>query len=323
MSPEAEAGKSEAQTQTGSDKFVDIGHPTGDRARLFKQGDLPDVHDEMQKRGVPDAGVIDPLTLETPVDKITLATEVAPTEATPITTETTSKWKRWVAGLIGGAVLTGVGIAVGSAMSGDDTEPNRSETSTSAGATPTSEGEGVGPSEVPTPEVPENIEMLMLQPQGTAEELLGNSAAVISGIINARVEAGVPVPNDADLQYLLDSNANSGDIAAFKSYVQSLAGNVVEMRQLREEQGADPDVDIAIYSNFVSGEPTADGGFVIESQDEYWAIGEDGQASGTILDNLDTHRYTFIRTDVQLPNGSFKNTFVLSKFENIQQTATE
>lgn len=125
MSPEAR--KPETPTQTGSDKFVDIGHPTGDRVRPFKQGELSDVHDKMQERGVPAPGDIHPLTLEVDVNKI------------PLDPETQSKWYTKTAAKVAGVVLALTGVASGIvAATGGDDEPTgpRKQPSVSAPANP-------------------------------------------------------------------------------------------------------------------------------------------------------------------------------------------
>ncbi|MEO5499436.1 MAG: hypothetical protein ABIR46_02980 [Candidatus Saccharimonadales bacterium] len=154
MSPEAPKPDT-TSVQTGSDKFGDIGHPT-DRVREFKQGDLqdPEIHEALLREGVPDTIPIHPDTLETPVNKIPLETK-----------EKTSSWKKWVAGLVGGAVLAGGGASVGNAMSGDSSadeprvEPSASATSNPGEKTPVTSVEKsdevvniIGVETIPTPE---------------------------------------------------------------------------------------------------------------------------------------------------------------------------
>lgn len=100
-----EADKPSAQTQAGSDKFVDGHHPV-ERVRPFKDGDLTDVHDELLQRGVPDTVPIDPDTLHLtqPVDKI-------PLYHPEILTAPEKKRKKGL--LIGlGGVAAGVGLSV-------------------------------------------------------------------------------------------------------------------------------------------------------------------------------------------------------------------
>lgn len=184
MSPEA--GKPEAQTQTGSDKFVEGLHPT-DGVRPFNdaKGDLPDVHETLLERGAPEASAIDPITLDVTVDKVQLptteatdvttevapATETLPTETSPVTTETApaktekkSGWKRWVAGLLAGAALTGGGVVASKAMGGNDTEAPRSEPSASASPTP-----GGGETEINPDTDPVSIDNIKIRP--TPEQL--------------------------------------------------------------------------------------------------------------------------------------------------------
>lgn len=118
MSPEA----NKPDTQTGSEHFVEGIHPT-DRVRPFKQGDLPDVHDDLIERGVPDTVTIHPDTLETDVDKIPLDSM----------TEKKSSWKKWTAGAIGAAVFAGGGfVAAKSLGNSDSPTPPEREPSVSA-----------------------------------------------------------------------------------------------------------------------------------------------------------------------------------------------
>lgn len=127
MSPEA----NKPDTQIGSDKFVDIDHPT-DRARVFKHGELSDVHEALIEERMPDtAGDIDPHTLEVPVDKIPIApVETIPTVSTPETSPKKRRLATAVAGIVGAAVLGG-GLAVYKSAQSD--EPTREGTSVSSG----------------------------------------------------------------------------------------------------------------------------------------------------------------------------------------------
>jgi hypothetical protein len=132
MSPEASKPETQA-TQTGSGKFVEIGHPTNDRVRLFKRGKLSDVHDDLQDLGVPPASDIDPITLEVIVDKIPIDPIDKP--ESPVTPSWYQKKATKVAGVVLG--LTGV-VAAGAATMGGDTDPTapRSEPTASAPVNP-------------------------------------------------------------------------------------------------------------------------------------------------------------------------------------------
>lgn len=316
MSPEAN------DNQVTKPKFDTSEHPEG--GRPFNDGStLPDVA-RLNPDGTletdlvvehADVSKIDPNTHDVDFDKVPLL-DTAPAPSTETLPANKSK-KGLLIGI--GSAAAGVGLTAAAFLGlsgGDKADAPRPIDATSAPAAPSPEA--------PTPtEAFDLFENNMLYPEGTAREVLGNYATIVSNVINARVEAGVPVADDTDLQYLINSNASPEDVAAFKSFVQSMAGNVVEARQLREEHGLDNDIRLNVYSNFVSSTPTADGGFVIEAQDEYWAIDKDDQQVGEIIANLDTHIYTFVRSDVLLPDGSLKNTLTLAKFENVQNTTTE
>lgn len=321
MSPEA--SKPEAQTQTGSDKFVEGYHPV-EGVQPFKQGDLPDVHEEMLKRGVPDHSPIDPDTLEVPVDKIPLQPSEEVTETAPVKTENAPAWKKWIASLVGGAVLAGGGVAIGSALSGDDATEPRVEPAASATPTPGSaEGEGESPDNtVEEGEDPISIEDLpMLEAGGTAESVQGNFDVVISDIVNDRVEAGVPVSTGEDLQYLTSNTMDTFAKERFDQFVQDMATYVTEEKQRREANGIDSNITMSLYSTIITQEPTAEGGFIIVADDEYNAMDKDGMLSGVVVANLDRHEYTYTREVVQLPNGTEKETFVLSGFKALNKSA--
>ena len=167
MSPEAD--KPSAQTQAGSDKFVEGHHPV-ERVRPFKDGDLPDVHEELLERGIPDTVPIDPETLEVPVDKIPLA----PATETETETETPhGKSKRGL--LIGiGSAAAGAAIAIttffGFSGHGDEApkaQPTASATPNPGEGTNTgTQGEGEAPGnstgneKEPTPEAPTGTEVI-------------------------------------------------------------------------------------------------------------------------------------------------------------------
>lgn len=134
MSPDS--GKPEAQTQIGSDKFVGGIHPV-EGVQPFKQGDLPDVHEELLERGVPDTVTIHPETLEVPVDKIPLPTPE---------TETPKKSRKGL--LIGlGSAAAGVGVAVSAflGLSGHDADAPKAQPTVSASPNP---GEATQPAPV-------------------------------------------------------------------------------------------------------------------------------------------------------------------------------
>ena len=181
-------------------------------------------------------------------------------------------------------------------------------------------------SAAPNPETqapdPVDSEVRMLSTSGTAEEVLGNYDYLVSEIINERANAGVPVSTGEDFQYLFPTELNPADAELFDSFVQRMANDLVEARKLRAEHKIDADINFNMYSNLVSSEPTADGGFVVVSKDEYWAVKPEGGQVGTVTANLDPHRYTFSRTVLTLPDGSQKDTLVLSGFENIETPAS-
>ena len=168
MSPEA--GKPDVQTKTGSSEFVEGIHPTdGVRAFNDAKADLPDVHDALLKRGVPESpGAIDPVTLDVPVDKIEVPAQVdsdaltaSPVESTPIlppteTAEPTTatpekKSKRGL--LIGlGSAAAGVGLTVAAFLGLDGSDKEAPNPTASASATP-NPSETAAPTT--TPETPE------------------------------------------------------------------------------------------------------------------------------------------------------------------------
>lgn len=298
-------------------------HPEG--IREFKDGTtLPDLARELEdgtlETTLPipgDVSHIDPVTHNVAFDKVPTL-DRSPTPVLAPSPEVSRKKRK---GILMGVGSAAAGASLATAVflglnGGDKADTPRPIDATSAPAEPTPEA--------PTPtEAFDLFENNMLYPEGTAEEVLGNYNTLVSKIINARVDAGVPVPNNEDLRYLVNPVAAPGDLASFESFVQSMAARVVEARRLYEENDLDSNIDINVYSNFISSTPTPDGGFVIEAQDEYWAIASDGQQYGNITANLDTHIYTFSRADVPLPDGSFKNTLVLTTFETVQNTTTE
>lgn len=124
MSPEA--SKPENNTQIGSERFQEGLHPT-DGVRPFKQGDLPDVHESLLGRGVPEVSQIDPHTLEVAVDKVPLTS-----------TETTEKKSKAlkIGGAIGAVILAG-GAALGIGTMNNEA-PTRETTSASPETEPSS-----------------------------------------------------------------------------------------------------------------------------------------------------------------------------------------
>lgn len=309
MSPEANS--EQGQDQATTSKFDTSVHPEGVR-EFGKHGDLSEmarVNDEGELEtniSIPaHPGVINPHTHEVEVEKVQ-----------PLTPIEQRNSKRGLIIGVGSAAATAVLTAAAfmGLSGGEKAEPNRTETSTSVSPTPEV------PTTPPTPEVPADIEQYMLQPSGTAPEVLANYSTVVSHIINERADAGAPVPTDEDLHYLLGPGAASPDLDAFKQFVQDKANNVIEARKLYQEQGHSGDIDIYVLTTLISSEPIPGGGFVIVAQDEYEALDASGMGAGSIILNRDTHRITFTRSDVLLPNGSYKNTFVTSKFETIQPT---
>lgn len=132
MSPEA--SKPENNTQIGSERFQEGLHPT-DGVRPFKQGDLPDVHESLLGRGVPEVSQIDPHTLEVAVDKVPLTS-----------TETTEKKSKALK--IGGAI--GAVILAGGAALGIGTMNNEAPTRETTSASPENEpSSATGENEAP------------------------------------------------------------------------------------------------------------------------------------------------------------------------------
>lgn len=176
MSPEAQ----KPQPQVDS-KFIEGHHPT-DNVRPFKQGDLADVHDSLLERGIPEASQINPDTLEVAVDKVALAPE-----------KKTPSWKKWIAGLVGGAVLAGGGY--GAAKFGESDRTLETTTPTPNASAPAVAGETattapeqskntVDISRVAGEPTPEQIQAAMTYNLSVAEYPTAADVAVVIGDIS-------------------------------------------------------------------------------------------------------------------------------------------
>jgi hypothetical protein len=112
-------------------------HPEGVRPFNADKGDLVDVAPHLE---VPqDPSVIDPVTRNVEFDKVELAPAPAAPEVLVSPDPETKKpagWKKWVAGLVGGAVLAGGGVMAGKAMGGNEVTEARDEAVASAPANP-------------------------------------------------------------------------------------------------------------------------------------------------------------------------------------------
>lgn len=112
-------------------------HPEGVRPFNPDKGDLVDVAPHLE---VPaDPSVIDPVTRNVEFDKV----EVTPAPVAP-EAKKPAGWKKWIAGLVGGAVLAGGGVMAGKALGGDEPTEPRNEPAASAPANP---GETAAPAE--------------------------------------------------------------------------------------------------------------------------------------------------------------------------------
>jgi hypothetical protein len=203
MSPEA--GKPEAQTQTGSNEFVQgTEHPT-DGVRVFGRGDLPDVADTLLERGVPDTIPIDPETLEVPVDKVPLATPETARPAIVTPEEATKKSRKGL--LIGlGSAAAGVGVTVAAflGLSGNDHEAQNPQPTATSSASP-------------TPQTPETtgtgIELSDIKKQPSTEVInyVANTPILVEGKPNAEgaLQAVVTMGNYMNIY------RNSGQLGDF------------------------------------------------------------------------------------------------------------
>lgn len=138
MSPEASNPQGPQETQNLDTSI----HPEGVRPFNPDKGDLVDVAPHLE---VPqDPSVIDPVTNNVAFDKV----ELAPAPIVPETTETKKPagWKKWIAGLVGGAVLAGGGVVAGKAMGGEDPDPTMARDKSAASA-PANPGETAAPTE--------------------------------------------------------------------------------------------------------------------------------------------------------------------------------
>jgi hypothetical protein len=161
-----------SETTTGSEKFVDGHHPT-DGVRPFKQGDLSEVENRLLERGVPEIHTIDPHTLDVPVEKFDLNTP-----------EKQPGWRKWVAGLVGGAVLAGGGYGAAKLGDGEATSPQTIPEAPVASA-PATPGEA-------TPTPLEEAEQASA-PENSAPEKQNS----VVGEANVTLEgANVKVPNE-------------------------------------------------------------------------------------------------------------------------------
>lgn len=202
MSPEASNPQDQGPQNT---KDIDTSaHPEGLRRFNEEKGTLADVAPHLE---VPDdASPIDPVTGNVEFTKVELTqTEVAPP---PVVApeKKPAGWKKWVASLVGGAVLAGGGVAAGKAMGGEDNsvEP-RSDQSTSA--LPNT------PQESPTPETnvgteatgeaiiadlnkkatPEQIQYVIDNPVNIAEApTVGDALAALSDRLTVVMNSGEP-----------------------------------------------------------------------------------------------------------------------------------
>lgn len=175
MSPEANNPQGPRETQN-LDTTI---HPEGVRPFNADKGDLVDVAPHLE---VPaDPSVIDPVTRNVEFDKV----EVTPVPTAP-ETEKPAGWKKWVAGLVGGAVLAGGGVMAGKALGGEPTEP-RSEPSVSASPEPGSApGEGEAPDNTTGGENPNETE-------GTPETPTGGEVVAPVDKYPTAIDAIVPL----------------------------------------------------------------------------------------------------------------------------------
>lgn len=335
LTPEAPQAPDKKQGSTDFDKNL---HPTDGIRPFNRDGALSEeLVGRLEERGVPHANTIDPVTLGVEVDKINLspntsepihtAPELDPRTpnhmappALPSNTETAEQPPKnhrslWVGiGATAASATAAVALTLG-LTGGDKVQAGPVEQETTSVTPSPIENENESPDGSENIDPTEGIEIL--KPSGTAQEVLGDFANRITSVINARADGGGVISDNLDLQYLTNAIPGTPNPALndFQNFVSNMTSNVLEARSKGAQQGIDV-VNIGVVSTYVESEPTSDGGFIIESVDEYWAIGEDGQSIGDIILNDEPHRYTFSRANVVLPDGSLKNTFVLTGFEN-------
>lgn len=225
------------------------------------------------------------------------------------------------AGVVGATVLGGFGAVK---MFGGEPDSDKPRVEPSISASPLPESD-ITPSESTENETPINFyEMRMLNPSGTPETVLADYSALVSAIINDRVDGGTPAGNE-DLQYLVNPASDPAATGSLEIFVQDKVANVLEARRLREQEGIkDPAVDIYIAPELVFSEPDMEnGGYTVISKSQYEALDSSGSGQGSIIANIEYHRITFEHADVMLPNGNYQNTFTVSGFESLDQAEVD
>ena len=225
------------------------------------------------------------------------------------------------AGVVGATVLGGFGAV--KMFGGEPSESDKPRVEPSVSATPLPEAD-ITPTNTTETEPLNFYEMRMLNPSGTPETVLADYSAIVSAVINDRVEGGTPVANE-DIQYLVNPAGDPAAVGAFEIFVRDKVANVQEARRLRQQEGVeDSAVDIYIAPELVASEPDmANGGFTVVSKSTYEALDGTGSGQGTIIANVEYHRITFEHADVMLPNGNYQNTFTVSGFETLDQAAVD
>ncbi len=207
MSPEANKPETQKPSEISTTE-----HPEG--VRPFT-ADLADVHEHLESPD--DASAIDPITRSVDFDRIPRAeTESRPTEAISADTESRSGWKKWVAGVVGGAVLAGGGFAVHQAT-GDSERPVDSTSATpNAGEEAETSAAPNAENETPAPET-----------TGTVET---TGETVISGLNKKATPEQV--------QYVIDNPVNISEAATVGEAFEALGDRLTVL-----VNSGEPDLD--------------------------------------------------------------------------------
>lgn len=246
--------------------------------------------------------------IETPTSPEPL---MSPTEAPAELESPKRSWnqQRMIAAGALGLTLAAAAFGIGKATNGNETnsEP-RTEPSVSAPAVPVETLPPVSNFNPDSLITADNFPQYMIQPNADPASIMSGFDNVVSYVINQRVDNGIEGPNTSELQLLNDSN---GENIVLEDFVDLIQRDFEGGKEFWKEEGRG-DIRFAFMSTVKSVEQTPAGGYVITTDDEYWALDSHDQFVGYAIGNRDERQYTFDKGSITLPTGEVMETYVVS-----------